>query len=199
MKALVSILMFIATVPLTSYRDPGKRDNGLEIEKYLNFIAAVGNTSTFSYFTVIKVTDLNTGQMKEICTKGNFVAGAIHRELNVGYDSGGLNKVLRFAKSKRDRSFEFKNKEALNNISFYDYDAGLVDKIQKKYNFDKIVKSIKQDEKFVIELFEEEMKPFAHVLFNRGYLTGENNCFGGQLRYVENKMLLSNEILNIAF
>jgi hypothetical protein len=29
------------------------------------------------------------------------------------------------------------------------------------------------------------MMMYAHALFNRGVLTGENNCFGGTLVYVD--------------
>src|SRR5688572_32798984 len=60
--------------------------NSLEKEKYLNFLAAVENSSTFSYFTVITVKDLNTAVVKEICVKGNFLSGAVHTELGIGYD-----------------------------------------------------------------------------------------------------------------
>lgn len=28
------------------------------------------------------------------------------------------------------------------------------------------------------------MKALAHLLFNEGYLTGENDCWGGALKYV---------------
>ena len=145
MRVFVSILTFILTLPLLSYQHKVGKPFDLDNEKYLNFLAAVQCSSTFSYFTVIKVKNLNTGVTKEICTKGNFVAGALHRELNVGYDAKGQQKVFDFAKSKKDRYFEFKNKEALDNISFFDYKTKLVDKVQAEYNFDKAVEIIKKD------------------------------------------------------
>lgn len=185
MRAFVSILTFILTLPLFSYQQKVDTAYDLDNEKYLNFLAAVQNNSTFSYFTVIKVKNLNTGVTKEICTKGNFVAGALHRELNIGFDTKGQQKVLDFAKSKKNRYFEFKNKEALDNISFFDYKTKLVDKIQTEYNFDKAIEIIKKDKEFSIQLSHDEMKAFAHVLFNKGYLTGENNCWGGALEYVD--------------
>ena len=153
----------------------------IENEKYLSFIAALKNESTFNYFTVIKVKDINSGVTKEICTKGNFVSGALHIELNADYDYKGAQKVLSFAKSKRDRYFEFKNKKALDNISFFQYDSNYLDKVQRKFNFDNIVKSIKRDKKFSISLPDKEMTTFAHVLFNRGIMSGESDCFGGTL------------------
>jgi len=185
MKVLISILALVLTLPLTSYQHKIDRDNDLEIEKYLNFLAAVKNSSTLSYFTVIKVKDINSGVTKEICTKGNFVVGAIHRELNLDYDRLGLSKAFEYARSKKDRYFEFKNKEALENISFFGYKTELVKRIQAKYNFDKTVDIIKKKKEFSIRLPDDEMKAFAHILFNKGYLTGENNCFGGALQYID--------------
>ena len=171
-------------MPLLSYHHKDDKTNDLDNEKYLNFVAAVQNSSTISYFTVIKVKNLNTGVTKEICTKGNFVSGALHVELKADYDEKGKQKVLDFAKSKKDRYFEFKNRKALDNISFFDYKTNLVTKIQTEYNFDKTIEIIKKDKDFSIRLSDDEMKAFAHVLFNKGHLTGENNCWGGALEYV---------------
>lgn len=185
MRAFIFILILIVTLPLFSYRYTAGKTYDPDNEKYLNFLAAIQNNSTFSYFTVIKVKNLNSGVTKEICTKGNFIAGALHRELNVGYDTKGQQKVTDLAKSKKDRYFEFKNKEALDNISFFDYNTNLVDKIQTEYNFDKAIEIIKKDKKFSIRLPDNEMKAFAHVLFNKGYLAGENSCWGGALEYVD--------------
>jgi hypothetical protein len=163
----------------------GQEKPVLETEKYLNFLAAIENSSTFNYFTVIKVKNLNTGVIKEICTKGNFVSGALHAELKAGYDKKGEDKVAEFVKTRKDRYFEFKNKTALNNISFYEYDTKRLNKIQSKYDFDKVVRMIKKDKKFAMGLSDEEMKYFAHLIFNKGYMTGESDCFGGTLEYVD--------------
>ena len=184
-RAFISILTFILTLPLLSYQHKVEKAYDLDNEKYLNFITAVKNSSTFSYFTVIKVKNLNTGVVKEICTKGNFVAGALHIELQADYDEKGQQKVLDFAKSKKNRYFEFKNKKALDNISFFDYKTQLVTKIQTEYSFDKVIEIIKKKKEFSIRLSDDKMKAFAHVLFNSGYLTGENNCWGGSLEYVD--------------
>jgi hypothetical protein len=187
MKPFVYILTFILTFPLLSYQYKVDRTHDLENEKYLNFLAAIQNSSTFSYFTVIKVKNLNTGVTKEICTKGNFVSGALHIELKADYNEKGEQKVLDFAKSKKNRYFEFKNKKALDNISFFDYKTKLVSKIQTEYNFDKAIEIIKKNKDFSIRLSDDDMKAFAHVLFNKGYLTGENDCWGGALEYVDRK------------
>ncbi len=171
----------MSTLTLVSY----KTDSDLDTEKYLNFLAAVNRSSTFNYFTVIKVKNLNTGLTKEICTKGDCVSYALHLELKAAYDEKGKQKILEFVKATKDRYFELKNRKALHLISFSDYDTTQLSKIQDKYDFDKAVEIIKNDKNFALELSDNEMKYFAHVLFNRGYMTGESNCFGGTLVYVD--------------
>ena len=185
MKPILYIAAILLTFPSIGCRSQTADGDNLEREKYLNFLASIQNFSTFSYFTVVKVKNLNTGETKEICTKGNFVAGAIHRELNLDYDKIGLRKAFAFAKSRHDRYFEFKNKEALDNISFFEYKPDLLKSIQAKYDIKKAIEIIKKKKEFSISLSDDEMKAFAHLLFNYGYLTGENDCFGGTLQYVD--------------
>jgi hypothetical protein len=45
----------------------------------------------------------------------------------------------------------------------------------------------KETRHFFCRLSDYEMKLLAHELFERGYMTGENDCFGGSLEYVERK------------
>lgn len=181
MKSLLTILLIFLTLPLTSFKE--KKD--LETEKYLNFLAAIENTSTFSYFTVIKVKDLNTGVTKEICAKGSFVSAALHDELNARYDEEGNLIVEQLVKKKKNRYFEFKDKTALEDLSFYEYNLKQLKKVQEKYDFSKVVQIIQKDKKFVVALSYKEMKYFAHVVFNKGYMTGESDCFGGRLEFVD--------------
>ena len=181
MKCLISILALYFSLPFQINRN----SKNIETEKYSNFLAAIENNSTFNYFTVIKVINLNTGVIKEICTKGNFVSGALHIELKADYDEKGENKDLEFAKAKKDKYFELKNKVALENISFFNYDTKQLSKIQGKYDFDKVVEIIKKDKKFALRLSNNEMKYFAHLLFNKGFMTGESDCFGGALEYID--------------
>lgn len=127
------------------------------------------NISTFSYFTVIKAKNLNTGEIKEICTKGNFVSGALHIELKKDYSPRGEKDVIEFMKKHKDRYFEFKDQKALENISFYEYNPTSINKI------DQIVAAIKETKHFSYRLPDNEMKLLAHALFERGFMTGENN------------------------
>jgi hypothetical protein len=179
----VTIIIALAIIPLFGFhRSP---TDGLEEVKYRHFVMALENFSTFNYFTVVTIKDLRSNKVKEICTKGNFLSGAVHRELGAGYDSSGQIKALTWAMSKKDRHLEFRNPKALDNISFFDYDPQLVQVVQKKYNFKAIESQIKTTKHFSIRLDDKEMKAFAHILFNMGYLTGESSCWGGDLVYVD--------------
>lgn len=184
-KVLNVLLLVMAIIPLSglTHRPP----DTLEKIKYRNFSLAINNGSTFQFFTVIKVKDIGSNTIKEICTKGSFINGAIYKELKLDHYPfpKSEEKTIEWALSKKDRYFEFKDRNALENISFFSYDTQLVRKVQRKYEFDQIEKQIKTTGQFSIRLKDDEMKAFAHVLFNRGYLTGENNCFGGTLEYID--------------
>ena len=168
-------------MPLTIYCYGQKN---IENEKYLNFLAAINNGSTIGYFTVVKIKNLKTGKVKEICEKGAFVMGALHMEINADYDRDGEQKVLNYIKGK-DRFFELKNDEALFNVGFNTYSEKLLDTISEKYNFKEIEREIRKNGQYKIDLPDGEMEAFAHILFNMGYMTGENNCWGGGLFYID--------------
>jgi hypothetical protein len=183
MKALLFISLLSTSVRFFDTKFGGD----LQTEEYLNFLSAIQNESTFSYFTVIKAKNLNTGEIKEICTKGNFVSGALHIELKKDYSPRGEKDVIEYVKKHKDRYFEFKDQKALENISFYEYNPASINRIEKKYKVEQIVAVIKETRHFSCSLPDNEMKLLAHALFERGFMTGENNCFGGTLEYVERK------------
>lgn len=175
--------IIVLLVLLTSYREGNTIE--LENEKYLNFVAAIENHSTVSYFTVVKIKNLNNNQIKEVCTKGNFLMGALHREMGLGYDTASQRKVLEFAKSKKNRYFELKNKKALQNISFFDYNAKLINDVKNEYNLNKVIDLIEENKDFAIWLGRDKNKAFAHVMFNSGIMMAENSCVGGTIYYVD--------------
>jgi hypothetical protein len=181
MKQIASILIFFSVLTLSSFT--ATRD--IEAEKYQNFLFAIENQSTFSYFTVITVKNLNSGEVKEVCTTGNFVVGALHIELKADYDKAAENKVFKYLASRKNRYFELRNKRALENVSFFEASPRKLVAFEHQYDFNKVAAIIQNDKKFSIRLSDTEMKMFAHILFNRGYLTGESDCFGGTLEYVE--------------
>lgn len=148
---------------------------------YRNYLKAINNQSTVQNFVVIKVKNLNTKETKEICTKGNFLLGAIHSELNKPYDSAGRKKVQVFAASKTDRYFEFKNPEALKNVSFFSYKEKSSDHPDINAKIQLIEKKLETEKVYSISLNDKEMISIAHKLFKKGYLTAENSCSGGSL------------------
>lgn len=161
-------------------------------ELYKNYVAAIKNESTFQYYLVVKVKNLNTGQAREYCTEGNFLKGALHREYNLGYDHKGISKVYSLAINNKDRYFEFKNDSAIWNIGgVWKYSMGDLSKLEKKINFDSLAIQIKSDKKWSKQISNDmTLLLYAHALFNRGILTGQNNCFGGTLVFVDRKLKL---------
>jgi len=153
-----------------------------EEKLYSNYKTAVKNESTFQYFLVIHVIDLNTGQTRDICTKGNFLKGAIHREYNLGYDDNSIKKVEKIALNNRTRTFKFKNIEAIQNLGLDRYSMDDLKEFEERSNIDKLTKEIDKD--WTKQLDDKEMSLYAHSLFNRGILTGENSCYGGTLEVV---------------
>jgi hypothetical protein len=154
---------------------------------YLNYVAAIKNESTSQYYLVVKVKNLNNGLTREYCTKGDFLKGALHQECKLDYDNKGVSKVYSLAVDNKDRYFEFKNDSAIwNIIGDWEYSIDDLDKMEKKINFDSLAIQIRKTGKWSMEIFDDKtMLLYAHALFNRGVLTGEDDCFGGTLVYVD--------------
>ena len=156
---------------------------------YLNYVNAIENQSTLQYFTVVKIKNLNNKETREICTKGNFLAGALHREHKLGYSIDEVIKVQNLMIDNKKRYFEFKDTSAINNLSLNKYSVDEFAKFENKTNMDSISKSaINKDWSMYFE-DDKAMMMFAHSLFNRGILTGENNSFGGTIYYITASML----------
>ncbi|MEJ1242502.1 hypothetical protein WBG78_30415 [Chryseolinea sp. T2] len=150
---------------------------------YDNYKKAIENESTFQYFVVIHVTDVNTGQTREICTKGNFLAGAIHREYNLGYDDNSIRKAEKIAINNRTRAFKFKSLEAINNLGLDRYSMTDLKEFEATTKIDQLTGQVNKEWK-MRTTDDKEMLLYAHSFFNRGILTGENDCFGGTLEFV---------------
>ena len=156
-------------------------------ETYLNYVAAINNRSTFQYYLVVKARNLNTGQTREICTQGSLFLGALHREYKLGYDKESIEKVRSIAINNKGRYFEFKNDSALLNMGINDYTENDLKKLEGRVNFDALAKKIKRKREWELSLDDSLMTMYAHLLFNKGILTGENNCWAGRLEYVSRK------------
>ncbi|MGI4872884.1 MAG: hypothetical protein ACRYFX_17125 [Janthinobacterium lividum] len=152
---------------------------------YLNYLRAVKtHSSTFQYYLVVRVKNSITGLTREYCTMGNFLLGALHREYNLGYDSKSEAKAYKMAIGSRYRYFEFKQDSALSNISSWDYTMSDLVVFEKKHNLDSLAIAIRHKGKWHISRSDSIMTLYAHALFNRGILTGENSCFSDGIHYV---------------
>lgn len=64
---------------------------------YKNYTKALNESGTFQFFLVIKVKNLKTNNVREICTKGDFLQGAIHHEHKIPYTEKGILKVYQIS------------------------------------------------------------------------------------------------------
>src|ERR1041385_4523450 len=176
------------TTPIKNVFEKSVSQNIVEINKnfiapdtllYQNYLATLNNFSTIRYFIVIKVKNVNTGEIREVCTKSNFLEEAIAEENKCNYDSSGMAAINQVAVGNFKRYFEFKGKLALNNIGYDDYSIAELNKLASEINFDSLATEIKKTKSWSKELDDKKMKMYAHELFDRGILTAENNCFGG--------------------
>lgn len=140
------------------------------------FKMAIQNESMSPNYIVITVTNTQTGDTKEIATLAPFLEGAIHRELDIGYSMPESEKVKKFALEQKDRYFEFKKKEALENIGFFDYPSKeTVDSFASNIDMEDF-ENYKSNDGHGIMSFGSERKNeqllFAHIMFKNGILTG---------------------------
>lgn len=155
----------------------------------VNFKIAYNNKSTAPNYLVFYAKDLNTGLIKEICCEAPFLSGAIHRELNIDYDTKGTEFVDSLILANSNRTFEFKNEEALNNVSFYEYpDYDRLLQIAKGIDLDYYYKTYGENDSSKLMYFESDTGfvqiSFTHIMFKCGILTsrdceaGNNIWFG---------------------
>ncbi|WP_431244803.1 hypothetical protein ACQ9BO_11425 [Flavobacterium sp. P21] len=98
MKKIGIIFLIIISFSFT------KDENNL---LYKNYAKALNQGGTFQFFLVIKIKNLNTNEVREICTKGDFLQGAIHHEYKIPYTEKGLLKAYQIA---------LKNKKGILNL-----------------------------------------------------------------------------------
>jgi hypothetical protein len=174
-KLLIFSLIIILS-PLKSEND----------EIYLNYVASLDYfNDTLQCFLVIKVKDLNTGEIREICTDANGLLGALHKEKNIGYQIRKQLKVLAFAKKNKKRSFEFKDKEALDLLGLDEYTIKDLNELESRVDFDSLAKQIQTAGEWQYSGESKESKLYAHLLFNKAILVGDNSCRGGTIYYVD--------------
>jgi len=147
-------------------------DKSLEDTKQMIYKAAVLNESTIQDFVVVKVFNKSTGETKEVCTKGNFLSGAIHQEYGLDYSKEGEARVKEILLNSKNRTFELSGENALNNIGFNDYTEEELRTLESRVEAGSY--TYRND---------KEMTMLAHILFNKGIKSSESSCWGGELEY----------------
>ncbi len=159
-------------------------------EKYSNdsirsqiFEIAYNNKSTAPSYIVFKAMDLNSGLEKEICSEAPFLSGAMHKELNIGYDTKSEKYIDSIILSNKNKVFKFKDSLALENIgfeSYYDYESIKV--ISLLENLDYFVEKFGSNDSIEsLNYGNDRGYPqvvFAHILFKCGIITSRD-CVAG--------------------
>ncbi len=178
MKASVKIL---ATLTFLSFVGLSFTEPVTDADLYRNYVAAIRNKSTIQSYLVVSVTDLNRGTTREYCTKGNFLVGAVYREYQLDKKNGmeGLFMADSIVISHKDRTFQFTNPSAVENIDYH-YSINDLHRLEATTNFDSIANLVKyHDGVYIFD--DKKLAMYAHILFLRGIPTCENNCYGGKL------------------
>jgi len=179
-------------------------DNISETQKFKMFCAALENQSTAPNYVVVKAKNLNTGEVKEICTEAPFVEGAI-------YIQTGNFSFQTDCNDYPNRYFEFSADSALWNISFDLYTITELEEYAKTIDVEKIVQQIKEGKLqqktfgFDVDEFEQHLREgkttkeamrmvkkqtleethkkqtmFAHIMFNNGIMM-TRGCVAGNV------------------
>lgn len=152
-----------------------------EDDIYLNYLVAARNNSTIQFNLVINFKNLITNETKEICIEGEQLLFALYQENNLEFDEGKhFDKIDKLLSENKSRFFEFKNPKAIERLNFYSYSNKEFKDFKKNIDFDEIVIEIKSNKKWKQSFDSEKILfMYAHELFNRGILTGQNGCMGG--------------------
>ena len=192
MKYKIEILGLLLLIIVQSCVSENQTDR-LETElfdKYSNdsirsliFRIAYENKSTAPSYIVFQARDINTGIIKEICCEAPFLSGAMHRELNVEYDEKGTGYIDSIILANRLKTFEFKNKDALNNISFREYpDKETINRIASKNDLNCYNEKFGANDSIKLIHFENDtgfvQESFAHIMFKIGIITSRD-CIAG--------------------
>lgn len=173
MNKLITLLLVVSFGMISCNKSKPKKEFKSELDsiQYINYRKLIDIGGTFNPFIVITVKNLNTNEIKEICTKNNFIIGALNLELK----DKNINKIL----LNKNRYFEFKDTIALNNIGFKSYNLTEFEEFKNEKNIDSLV--IRIQKKLPLSLSfkdENEMIFYAHSFFNKGIMSGEYSSFG---------------------
>jgi len=176
MKKIVAIIFCFFISSFSDLRD--------EVKIYENYCTAIDEFgSTYQYYLVVHILDETSNKNKEICLTGFEFVSLMSDAWNIGYEKE--LKVVKKLKKNKKRNFKVKSLAGLELINRIKYSTLELNQYGKKINLDSIVNSISEKEKWsYFAQSEKEQLMTAHLLFNKGILTGINECFGGmELEY----------------
>ena len=104
---------------------------GGPVQSRASFEAAVRNRSTAPPYVLITVVDEKAGKVRSGCTTVNAFMGAIHMEHGLDYDPTGEARATDIVLSSQDHVFKFKNRRALENITFA-YSEAVLSEVRAK-------------------------------------------------------------------
>jgi hypothetical protein len=186
---LLGLEVIIASCTHRVSNEGDKQLDSLDAIKYNNYLKAVRNEDTFQYFVVVTIKNRKTKEVREICTPGCLLVGALHIEYSVGYDSTENAKIENILSKNKTLYFEIEKDSALNNLGINNYSIGELETFEKTHNIDSLAKVLRSEKWSMQMPNDKTMLLYAHSLFRRGVITGENMCFGGTLISGERKKL----------
>ena len=142
----------------------------LDSIKYANYIKLIDLSGPLDPYIVVTVKNLNTNEVKEVCTYSGFLEYALRKE----HKKHDNQKLLR----NKERYFELKDAAALNNIGFDSYTNEELESYGERIDINTLSKKIlsKQDYSFKEVKDHKEFNMLAHLLFNRKILSGHFSC-----------------------
>lgn len=176
------ILILLLTNILPSFQ---KAENP---DVFKNYQIAMNNSSNDKYYVVFKMKNLKTGETRENCTISNLLKGALYIEYGVEFEKEELNKIDSVALNNKQRYFEFKNQESIQNFDrFHSYSIEELNKLEQEINFDSLASTINHKGHWQMDFKEEKkLRMYAHCLLNRGILIMTPHRFGNTLEMVKN-------------
>lgn len=132
---------------------------------------------------MVNIQDKSNGKSTEICLTGFELVSTMIDEWN--FDLEDECKAVRKVKRTKSRTFKVKNSDDHQFLNRIKYSQSELLKYSDRIKFDSIANSVSnKNEWSYFAPNEKEQVMLAHLLFNKGYLTGINECFGGeQLEY----------------
>ncbi len=142
--------------------------------------------STAPDYVLVTIRNANDGSARLVCIAESSLEGALHRELDLGYDAAGHREVQRRLLASQDRVFTFSKAAALENVEPRYTPAILVEVRARMAAYSD--EQLRGDEsgELLSRIYARQAESdhdayrdaAAHVLLERGILCGGSNCYG---------------------